>query len=55
MSDRTPFATFDRLVRAPTLRTARDRHSSGAAAKLGMRRISLQFKIQKLGITRPHQ
>jgi transcriptional regulator with GAF, ATPase, and Fis domain len=27
---------------------------SGAAAKLGMKRTSLQYKMQKLGITRPH-
>lgn len=26
---------------------------SGAAAKLGMKRTSLQYKMQKLGITRP--
>ncbi|MCI0695202.1 hypothetical protein L0337_24740 [candidate division KSB1 bacterium] len=25
----------------------------GAAAKLGMKRTSLQYKMQKLGITRP--
>jgi formate hydrogenlyase transcriptional activator len=27
---------------------------SGAAAKLGMKRTSLQYKMQKLGIIRPH-
>jgi formate hydrogenlyase transcriptional activator len=27
---------------------------SGAAAKLGMKRTSLQYKMQRLGITRPH-
>jgi formate hydrogenlyase transcriptional activator len=26
---------------------------SGAAAKLGMKRTSLQYKMQRLGITRP--
>ncbi|HZA28438.1 MAG TPA: helix-turn-helix domain-containing protein [Gammaproteobacteria bacterium] len=26
----------------------------GAAAKLGMKRTSLQYKMQKLGIIRPH-
>ena len=28
--------------------------ATGAAAKLGMKRTSLQYKMQKLGITRPH-
>ena len=28
---------------------------SGAAAKLGMKRTSLQYKMQKLGITRPQR
>ncbi len=54
----TVTATLEQAERDHILKTLRDTKwvvggSSGAAAKLGMKRTTLQSKMQKLGITRP--
>ncbi len=51
--------TLEDAERDHILKTLRETHwviggSSGAAAKLGMKRTTLQSKMQKLGISRPH-